>query len=399
VKLVCLLRGPDPGDDARAPFADAVALDVAVLEELEPDWIVVLDGDERVPADDATALRAFLERDAVPGCAYLFDGDSTPRVFAYGAPHVASLRTTLRVVRDGEPEPRPQDLPVLAPLLSAIVISRDDERTIERTVCSVVEQEVPAPFEVIVVTSGTDRTAQIVRETFPSVRLVELDRPALPGAARNAGLRVAHGRYVTFPGSHVELPPGSLAARLRAHELGYPMVSHAIVNGTPTLAGWASHLLDQAGQLPGRPSGPIAGPPVACSYARELLLEVGGFREDVRAGEDTRVNDELARRGYRAYFSNEVRVIHVNPCRNAVRLLRHKFLRGRALGQLLVEAGASPRAALRGYVRWRVSNATRNVDRWGGDLRRTYRLVFPLVVAGAVAVWAGAWFEVLRRRA
>lgn len=40
--------------------------------ELQPDWIVSLDADDRVDADDAAALRGFLERDALPGCAFGF---------------------------------------------------------------------------------------------------------------------------------------------------------------------------------------------------------------------------------------------------------------------------------------------------------------------------------------
>ncbi|HEX3834064.1 MAG TPA: glycosyltransferase, partial [Solirubrobacteraceae bacterium] len=164
-------------------------------------------------------------------------------------------------------QPRDPNLPVLAgiadaiglldeldldgPVISAIVISRDDENRIERAVGALVAQDCPEPFEIIVVTSGTDRTADIVRSRFPQVTLVELPRPALPGEARNAGLSVARGDYVTFPGSHIELPQGSLAARVRAHESGYPMVTGSTLNGTRTWAGWASYFIDHAAVLPG----------------------------------------------------------------------------------------------------------------------------------------------------
>jgi glycosyltransferase involved in cell wall biosynthesis len=317
---------------------------------------------------------------------------------------------------------RPRDLPVLAdtsgapseldlhsldldaPLLSAIVISRDDEQRIERSVRSVVQQDCPYPFEVIVVTSGKDRTAEIVRERFPDVTLIELSDPALPGRARNAGLAAARGDIASFPGSHVELPQGSLAARMRAHERGYPMVTGSIVNGTNTRSGWASYFLDHPGALPGRPSGVLSAAPAHCSYLRDFLLEVGGFPEDLRAGEDTTVNEELTRRGRRAYRSQELRLVHRSPCTGPLILVRHHFVRGRALGRILLRERRGRRVLSRrflgtwlwGYLPRRVGGVRRSVDRWGRELEGEYRRATPLILLGAVAAWGGLWYELLR---
>lgn len=58
-------------DDAgnRQKLVDAV--DVVAPTPQSRVWIVQLDADERISSDDATALRAFLLRDADPACAYL----------------------------------------------------------------------------------------------------------------------------------------------------------------------------------------------------------------------------------------------------------------------------------------------------------------------------------------
>ena len=80
------------------------------------------------------------------------------------------------------------DLDLEAPRLSAIVISHNDEARIERAVRSVVQQRCDEPFEVIVVVSGTDRTAAVVAAEFPDVTLIDLGKRALPGRARNAGV-------------------------------------------------------------------------------------------------------------------------------------------------------------------------------------------------------------------
>ena len=59
--------GYDAWDDGRnrARLLDAAAA-------LEPDWILSLDVDERIPDGDADALRGFIESDAVPGLAFGF---------------------------------------------------------------------------------------------------------------------------------------------------------------------------------------------------------------------------------------------------------------------------------------------------------------------------------------
>ncbi len=322
--------------------------------------------------------------------------------------------------------PRPPGMPVLAdplehgvgseldlaeldpsaPLLSAIVISRDNAATIERTVRAVVAQECPEPFEVIVAASGSDGTADIARRSFPGVTVIDVAEPGLPGAARNAGLAVARGDYVSFPGSHVELPPGSLAARMTAHDRGYTMVTGSVVNGTHTRSGWAAYFLDHSGSLPGRPSGELDATPAHCSYTREALLEVGGFPEDMRAGEDTVVNGELWRRGHTAYRDSAIVLTHRNRSRRPWHLARHHFVRGRAFGRILLGRypGGSPRrrsgvlSFLAGYPRWRMETTGSRVRRWGDELREEYRRARPLVVLGALAAGAGACFQVLLSR-
>ena len=342
-------------------------------------------------------------READPDCRY--------------QPSYESLRRAPRSVERWRP--RPPGLPVLfngpgvggaeptgAPALSVVVISRNDETRIRSVIASVVSQEVDAPFEVIAVTSGTDRTADIVRGEFPSVRVVALPRPALPGEARNAGLALARGQYVSFPGSHTELLPGSLAARLRAHRGGYAMVTGTTLNGTPTGAGWASYFLDHCTVLPGRPSGQLGGPPAHCSYLRAALEYLGGFAEHMRAGEDTLINNAMFALGYGAWREQKAHIIHNTPCTTPGRLAHHHFVRGKALARILLadlKPGASVRSGrmlrryLVAYIPRRWWRTARDVRRWGDrELRRQWRRVSWLALLGITASWIGLWYELLR---
>jgi hypothetical protein len=235
------------------------------------------------------------------------------------------------------------------------------------------------------------------------VTVLELDGPALPGAARNAGLRVARGRYITFPGSHIDLAPGSLAARLAAHRAGWAMVAETMRNGTRTWAGWASYFLDNASVLPGRPSFAFTTAPLRCSYPRAVLVDLGGFPEDVRAGEDTVVNEELFDRGFAAYRERAVVATHHSPCRTPGRLVRHHFERGRAMGRILAARQETGRRRMRRITKFVVTSVParlrwthRRVMRWGDGLRLRYWMALPLVAVGAVAAWAGACAELVR---
>src|SRR5688572_19069775 len=114
--------------------------------------------------------------------------------------------------------------PTELPCLSVIVISQNNAATIARTLASIVSQECPKPYEIILVDSGSDNTVEIGAANFPQVTIVHLKHPVFPGKARKEGLKIARGDYVSFPGSHVGLPAGSLAARMAAHEKGYAMV-------------------------------------------------------------------------------------------------------------------------------------------------------------------------------
>lgn len=283
------------------------------------------------------------------------------------------------------------------PVLSAIVISHNDEATIAQTLRSVVEQRTADPFEVIAVTSGSDRTASIVRRQFPGVRLIALPGDALPGKARNAGMAVARGEFISFPGSHVELPQGSLAARIAAHRRGFAMVTGTLLNGTRTPAGWASYFMDHSDALPGRPSEELAAPPSHCSYRRDVFARADPFPEDMRTGEDTVVNTALWAEGHRALRDSRVFLFHRSPCRTPLQLAVHHFGRGRGWGRILSERGQGL-GAMKGYSQRRMARTAANVAKWGQELEAEFRQVCGLVRLGIAAAWCGMAYEMTKRR-
>ncbi len=99
------------------------------------------------------------------------------------------------------------------PLVSVIIPCYKAEAYLPTTLDSVLAQQVPG-LEVIVVDDGSpDGSADLVRQSYPSVRLL---RQANGGVARarNHGLEAARGRYVSFVDADDVWLPGKLAAQL-----------------------------------------------------------------------------------------------------------------------------------------------------------------------------------------
>lgn len=105
------------------------------------------------------------------------------------------------------------------PPLTVVIPTHDRADMIERAVKSAINQGYPF-LEVIVVDDGsTDHTPQVLHRlstVYPHVRHERLEGPQGPGAARNAGARLARGQYLAFLDSDDEWLPGTLAPRVNA---------------------------------------------------------------------------------------------------------------------------------------------------------------------------------------
>ena len=81
--------------------------------------------------------------------------------------------------------------------LSVIVAAYNAEGTIARCLRSLTTQDCEAPFEIIVVNSSNDRTAELVARDFPDVRLFTFEERKFPGDARNLGVARARGDVIS----------------------------------------------------------------------------------------------------------------------------------------------------------------------------------------------------------
>src|SRR4051812_6251676 len=86
------------------------------------------------------------------------------------------------------------------------------EEYLEETIDSLVNQTL-SPIEIIMIDDGsTDRSPEIIEEysrRYPNVIFVQQENSG-PGAARNTGLKMARGEYISFVDSDDLLPHDAL---------------------------------------------------------------------------------------------------------------------------------------------------------------------------------------------
>jgi len=283
------------------------------------------------------------------------------------------------------PSPRPlgRDAGIAAAELSGVVMSCGNEPGLERAVLSLLEQD--EPVEVVVVNSAGGGARKRLERSFPSVPVWETEERLNPGAARNLGIGMTSAAYVAFLAADCVARPGWAARRLERHRAGAACVASALENGTP-----GSPVADASFLLLFRTRMPSAGPErrlYGLSYRRTVLERVGPFREDMRTGEDSDLNERLGNE--RIAWAPEVITAHAHSREPGTMLVDH-FLRGRRMAlarRQLFRSRARTRTAA-AALRNGASSAAAARELDAGPRYRRATAVW--VRAGAVAYALGA---------
>jgi len=203
----------------------------------------------------------------------------------------------------------------MKPTISIIIPSYRSRQYVDRCFQAIFQQTAAVPFEVIVVESSQDRELKDdIARTYPSVKLISLERRTFPGEARNIGLREAKGDIIVFTDMDCVPQPGWIETILRLQERSnYRVIGGAVLNGTPrSLIGTAEYIVEFNEFTPSRPEGEARLLPT-CNVAlkKSVFDEHGGF-ESVVKGSDTLFTRRLLKRGERIYFTSAFQVTHLN---------------------------------------------------------------------------------------
>jgi len=221
-------------------------------------------------------------------------------------------------------------------LVSAVIPAYNAAATIRRAIDSILAQSYPR-VEVIVVDDGsTDGTAQVVRDSYPQVKLITQEN-AGPCAARNRGVAEASGELIAFLDSDDEWTPDKLQLQvqtMRAH----PEIDMLGTNGWRTVG--EMRYLAMPTWPPGRKLSrthitDIFSPRHLMANSvlvkREVFESLGGFDTGQKRYEDLDFVCRAIDAGYQVYCLDEpTYVVHVRPeSRSNQRALGWLILAGR----------------------------------------------------------------------
>lgn len=218
------------------------------------------------------------------------------------------------------------------PAGSVVIPAYKSRQTISACLESLLNQDTGLPYEVILVESSGDGAADIVREEFPSVRLIESRERLLSGAARNLGAESASGEILLFIDSDCIAEPGWIGKMWQAHrEFDGAAVAGAVLNGNPESAvSVASYITEFSDFFPFGESRLMDYlPSCNLSYKADVFRKYGGFDPSQPLYVDLMFNRRLHAAGEKLLFRPDIEVAHKHRSR-LDDYLRHEKSRGRA---------------------------------------------------------------------
>jgi glycosyltransferase involved in cell wall biosynthesis len=219
---------------------------------------------------------------------------------------------------------------------SVIVPSYRSASTIRECLAALAVQQLEVPYEVIVVDSSDDETAEIVRREFPEVQLVHLLQQTGPELARNLGARQARGDVLAFIDSDCVAPSDWLSRLYALMGKGYEAVGGATANGNgQSLVSWAGYFCEFREFLPGCAPHEVSNLSLNnAAYRKATFWMAGGFTPGYYPMEDQVFHQHLNERGIRICLDPNIVVAHMHRTEQTA-FLRHQQRIGQANARVL----------------------------------------------------------------
>jgi len=220
-----------------------------------------------------------------------------------------------------------------------IIPAYQAESTIIKTLSYLHQQEGQDQVQIIVVNSSQDNTKQKVQKEFPDVEVIQVERRAYTGEAKNIGLRQAQGEIIAFIDSDCVPEKNWLSTIKRLYQEGHKIVGGSIGNLNPeNTVSKAEYLLELVQLSPGSRTRYVSLISTAnCFFDKEVFEKHGPF-PTIRKGVDMLFSYILMKKGEKILFSPDMKIYHACST-DFFRYLRKQVLHGEYSISARKEAG------------------------------------------------------------
>jgi GT2 family glycosyltransferase len=201
--------------------------------------------------------------------------------------------------------------PDASPELSVIITTYNARQTVAVCLDSLLRQKDSRRFEIILVDSSTDGTAEYVRQRYPQVRLLSFPERLYCGEARNQAMAVVRAPVIAFLDADCFVNEDWAGNVLRAHESPHLLAGGIIDNGSrKSLVGWAYYFCEYSLWLPRAKPEEVPEMAGCClSFKREAFERYGPFLCGTYCS-DTAFHWAMQRDGHKVLFTPAIRVFH-----------------------------------------------------------------------------------------
>ena len=208
------------------------------------------------------------------------------------------------------------------PLVSIVIPFRNEERTIEQCIMSIINQDYRGRFEILAVDDGsTDKSSEILERLMHSHRLIRLIESTGQGEAeaRNAGISASSGEIIINFSAHAiaaENFVSVLVSKLEGSSadvaaVGCKHVAHDAQGSSLAFGKAVRSAFGGYGTTYHQPKTERFVESVAfMAWRAEVLTKVGWFDPAMDEGVDAELNLRVGEAGYKLLYTPETTVYH-----------------------------------------------------------------------------------------